>query len=158
MIGVHIDNTVHQIDINENDLQVDYFIHDHDSDTRYLIVKKDETNKVLLLKQIYNLYLNGKLVYVFKLKTKQYMHIGTLIENGNNGILTYIINKENNKRIVLLQNAYWDLRDENAELKTQILEKNEQIAQLRRELNAANSKVARLQQTVFPGVYLGKPL
>jgi cell division protein FtsB len=86
------------------------------------------------------------------------MHIGTLIENGNNGILTYIINKENNKRIVLLQNAYWDLRDENAELKTQILEKNEQIAQLRRELNAANSKVARLQQTVFPGVYLGKPL
>jgi predicted nucleic acid-binding Zn-ribbon protein len=58
------------------------------------------------------------------------------------------------QRIVLLQSILWDLRDENSELKTQILEKNEQIAQLRRHLNAANSKVAKLHQLVFPDVFL----
>ncbi len=58
------------------------------------------------------------------------------------------------QRIVLLQNGYWDLLDENAELKTQILEKNEQIAQLRRELNAATNKAAKLQQLVSPDVFL----
>lgn len=58
------------------------------------------------------------------------------------------------QQLPLWQNAYWDLRDENAELKTQILEKNEHIAQLRRELNAANNKMAKLQQIISPGLFL----
>lgn len=58
------------------------------------------------------------------------------------------------ERIVLWQNRYWDLLDENAELKIQILEKNEKIAELRRELNAANSKVAKLEQIVYPDIFL----
>jgi hypothetical protein len=49
-------------------------------------------------------------------------------------------------RIVLLQSGYLDLQNENAELKTQNLEKTEYIAQLRRQLNASNNKVAKLQQ------------
>jgi hypothetical protein len=112
MIGVHIDNTVHQIDINENDLQVDYFIHDHDSDTRYLIVEKDETNKVLLLKKIYKLYLSSNLLYVFESRQKMYFNIGTLIENGNNGVITYFENTENTNIIIVnkkLKNGVYEL-------------------------------------------------
>jgi hypothetical protein len=57
-------------------------------------------------------------------------------------------------QITLLQNMYWDLLEENAELKTSIIEKDELIARLRRELNAANHKMAKLHQLVDMETFL----
>eukprot|EP00798_Chlamydomonas_sp_ICE-L_P003644 gene3644-13723_t len=65
-----------------------------------------------------------------------------------------MMTSQDDQQIALWQNEYFDLRDENAELKTQVLEKNEQIAQLRREVNAANKKLVKLQQIISPGLYL----
>ena len=58
------------------------------------------------------------------------------------------------RQIAILQNMYWDLLKENAELKTSIIEKDELIGRLRRELNAANHKVAKLHQLVDPETFL----
>jgi len=54
------------------------------------------------------------------------------------------------EQVAKLQNCYWDVLEENAELKTSVLEKDELIARLRRQLNTANHKVAKLQQLVDP--------
>eukprot|EP00798_Chlamydomonas_sp_ICE-L_P027013 gene27013-biopygen8405 len=45
------------------------------------------------------------------------------------------------EQVAKLQNCYWDVLEENAELKTSVLEKDELIARLRRQLNTANHKV-----------------
>lgn len=65
------------------------------------------------------------------------------------------------RQITVLHNMYWDLLEENAELKTSIIEKDELLAQkdgllarLRRELNAANHKVAKLHQLVDMETFL----
>lgn len=63
------------------------------------------------------------------------------------------MNSQADQQLALWQNAYWEVRDENTELKTQITEKNEQISQMRRELNVANNKVAKLQQIIPPNIY-----
>ena len=55
--------------------------------------------------------------------------------------------------LALWQDKYWDLLDENAELKTQILEKNELICRLRREVNVANNKVIKLEQMMCPAAF-----
>eukprot|EP00798_Chlamydomonas_sp_ICE-L_P014167 gene14167-biopygen23254 len=44
------------------------------------------------------------------------------------------------EQVAKMQNCYWDVLEENAELKTSVLEKDEIIARLRRQLNTANHK------------------
>ena len=67
----------------------------------------------------------------------------------------------NHQQFALLHNKYWELREENEELKIIVqekvdliarlrLEKDELIARLRRDLNVANHKVAKLEQLVDP--------
>lgn len=46
----------------------------------------------------------------------------------------------------LLWIKYWDLHDENSFMKLYIQEKDETIAQLRRELIRARSKITRIEQ------------
>jgi len=58
------------------------------------------------------------------------------------------------EQVAKLQNYYWDVLEENAELKTSVMEKDELIARLRRQMNTANHKVAKLQQLVEPEMFL----
>jgi len=58
------------------------------------------------------------------------------------------------EQVAKLQNSYWDVMEENAELKTSVMEKDEIIARLRRQMNTANHKVAKLQQLVEPEMFL----
>lgn len=51
----------------------------------------------------------------------------------------------------ILQNDW--LCEENAELETIVREKDELIARLRRQLNVANLKLAKLQYSVDPDMY-----
>ena len=71
----------------------------------------------------------------------------------------------NHQQFALLHNKYWELREENEELKITVqekddliarlrLEKDELIARLRRDLNAANHKVAKLEQLVDPEMFI----
>jgi hypothetical protein len=49
---------------------------------------------------------------------------------------------------------YWDIHDENNMLKLYVNEKDETIAQLRRDLLAAKIKIAKLEQKIDPITYL----
>jgi hypothetical protein len=53
--------------------------------------------------------------------------------------------------IQILQHDW--LCEENAELKTTVQEKDELVARLRRQLNVANHKLAKLQYSVDPDMY-----
>lgn len=50
----------------------------------------------------------------------------------------------------LLRNKYWDLRDEHAMLQLAAYEKDQTIAQLRRDLVNAQNKIAKLEQIIDP--------
>ena len=54
----------------------------------------------------------------------------------------------------LLWNKYWDLRDEHAMLQLVANEKDQTIAQLRRDLVNANNKIAKLEQMIDPMTFL----
>ena len=51
-------------------------------------------------------------------------------------------------------NKYMEALEENRELKTVLTEKEETIARLRRALNAAENKIARLEQLLDPNMFL----
>jgi len=65
------------------------------------------------------------------------------------------------RKLAVLQDYCLDLMHENAELKTLVIEKDELIARkdeliarLRREVNSAYHKAAKLQQMVDPEIFL----
>lgn len=61
------------------------------------------------------------------------------------------------QQLALLLTKYLDLLEENQEQKLMILEKDETIFRLRRELTKANNKVRRLEQMVSPELFLRTP-
>lgn len=58
------------------------------------------------------------------------------------------------KEHALLWNKYMELNDENEAQKLIILERDETIALLRRELVNVKNKVARLEQILSPDIFL----
>ncbi len=65
------------------------------------------------------------------------------------------MNPPSREQVARLQNGYWDLLEENAELKTSVLEKDELIARLRRQLNVLEVKLKKL---VDPDMFLASSL
>ena len=53
-----------------------------------------------------------------------------------------------------LMTKYWEVVDENRELKTVLIEKDETISRLRRTLNNTEHKVAQLEQVLHPNMFL----
>ena len=53
-----------------------------------------------------------------------------------------------------LMTKYWEVVDENRELKTVLIEKNETISRLRRKLNNTEHNVAQLEQVLHPNMFL----
>ena len=58
------------------------------------------------------------------------------------------------QQYAIIWNNYLEALEEINELKTQLIEKDETITRLRRELNNSKNKVARLEQMMDPMMFL----
>ena len=58
------------------------------------------------------------------------------------------------QQYAIIWNKYMEALEEITELKTQLIEKDETITRLRRELNNSKNKVARLEQMMDPMMFL----